>query len=189
MNKHTWSKVASLALFASFSVAYAHGYTDVFPSSGSTVVGSVGVIGANEIGYFWSVGRGDKVEESFSTGYSAVIGLTLDFDVVANFLASGAFTNWDVRINGTTVGSWTHTGTSGVGHQFLTYSFSPISDGGGNYLVGMYVTNEVAGGDGSISLSKDLRTDSMTLTPVPEPASMAALGLGALAMIRRRRAK
>lgn len=32
-----------------------------------------------------------------------------------------------------------------------------------------------------------MRIDDVTYTPVPEPASMAVLGLGALAMIRRRR--
>ena len=37
-----------------------------FPSSDSTVVGSVGFIDADEVGFFWSMQRGDRVSETFT---------------------------------------------------------------------------------------------------------------------------
>ena len=50
----------ALALCGAPALAAVHS----FPSDDSTVVGSVGFIDADEIGAFWSVARGDMVEET-----------------------------------------------------------------------------------------------------------------------------
>ena len=59
----------------------------------------------------------------------------------------------------------------------VRYNFNPVD------VTGTYVVNPLnpLQGTGSATLRQ-------MAAPVPEPASMAALGLGALALIRRRRA-
>src|SRR4051812_19346127 len=37
-----------------------------FPSAASTIVGSVGFIDSEQVGYFWSANRGDSVAETLS---------------------------------------------------------------------------------------------------------------------------
>lgn len=174
----------------SAAAASAQSFTAPYPSDSSTVIASVGSLGSDSIGYFWSVARGDSVRESYSTGLSSVEKLHLEFAVTENVLDASSQVDWDVRVNGNTVGTWSHSAADGVGQIILDYTFTSIADGGGNYEVGMFVTNETAPGAGSIALSKNLRS-SMTLTHdvVPEPASVATLAIGALAAIRRRRAR
>jgi hypothetical protein len=116
-----------------------------YPSSNSTIVGSVGFINAEEVGYFWSVSRGDSVTETFSAGPS-IVGYKLDVDVVSNALNSGAFVNWNVLINGVLVDNFT-VNEGFIGTVSRTASFPAIA--GPNYTVQMRVTNEVAGGQGS----------------------------------------
>jgi len=184
-------RTAFLGLIAMATVngAMALTYTATFPSDSSTVVASVGSLDATTIGYFWTSVRGDMVEETFAgTGLASVVQLDLDIEVVENLLATGAQVDWDVRVNGTSVGSFTVFDTDGAGVRNESFTFAAIA-GAGTYTVGMHVSNIVADGAGSISLAKN-GNSSMTLhDPVPEPASMAALGLGTLALIRRRRAK
>ena len=58
----------------------------VFPSATSTVVGSVGFIDGDEIGFFWSVARGDSVEENFTDSLPDVTGAIFAFSVPRNVL-------------------------------------------------------------------------------------------------------
>jgi hypothetical protein len=159
-------------------------YSDAFPSSGSTVIASVGVIDPGEFGYFWSVSRGDNISESFSgTGLASVSKLDLDFDVTRNVLSSGAFTNWDVLVNGNVVGSWSWDSSDGTGNVTASYTFPDIV-GSGNYAVRMEVTNEVPGGAGSIAIGFP---GDLTLTGVvPEPATFVLAALGLMGMIAGR---
>jgi hypothetical protein len=120
-----------------------------YPSSSSTIVGSVGFIDAEQVGYFWSVGRGDSVTETFAAAEPSVTSYKLDVDVVENVLNSGAFVNWDVLINGVTVDNFT-VNEGFLGTVSRTASFAAIA--GPNYTVELRVTNEVAGGQGSHSL-------------------------------------
>ena len=63
-------------------------YSDAFPTSGATVIGSVGMIDADEIGYFWSMARGDSVTQSYAgTGLDSVSQLDLTVDVTRNVLS------------------------------------------------------------------------------------------------------
>ena len=116
-----------------------------YPSANSTIVGSVGFIDGEQVGYFWSVARGDSVTETFAAGPS-IVGYNLDVDVVENVLNSGAFVNWDVLINGVLVDNFT-VNEGFLGTVSRTANFSAIA--GPNYTVEMRVTNEVAGGEGS----------------------------------------
>lgn len=140
----------SPAVAAPFAVSAASGTVapqsvHSFPSATSTVVGSVGFINADEVGYFWSASRGDSVAESFA-GPNRVKKIVLNLDVVQNVLSSGAQVDWTVSINGTDVGSFSVV-QGQLGPVTQKFSFPKIT--GGTYLVKIRVTNEVAGGQGS----------------------------------------
>jgi hypothetical protein len=121
----------------------------VFPSSSSTVVGSVGFINSDEVGYFWSASRGDSVEQTFS-GPAAVNGIILKTTVVTNNLNNGAEVDWTISINGIDVGRFRvvegFTGAISVQKLFATIT-------GPSYDVKIRVTNEVAVGEGSHTLA------------------------------------
>lgn len=130
------------------SPASAPAAAQAFPSATSTVIGSVGFIDATQVGYFWSAARGDSVAQTF-TGKKKIKKAILKLDVPTNGLAAGAETDWAVIINGTTVGSFTITsGQTGAVKSKST--FAKIK--GGTYDVKIAMTNEVAPGDGAITL-------------------------------------
>ncbi|MGB9620648.1 MAG: hypothetical protein ACPL7K_09570 [Armatimonadota bacterium] len=169
--------LVAAAVVASTTASLAASFTAQFPSPSSSFVASTTL----HFKYFWSVSRGDCIYQQFTgTGITAVDRILLDFVVDENALDTVPV-NWDVRINGTTVGSWSWGPQDGTGPVSLDYSFAPIT-GNGSYLVGMYVTNEVPSGLGSISLAE---TGTMTLmgdrsADVPEWNSLllAIFGLG-----------
>lgn len=139
-------------LIPSSIVNAASSETFSFPSSTSTVVGSLGVVDAEQIGYFWSASRGDTVYETFSTSMPTIDGVTLDIEVVSNVLNSGAQVDWNVEINDVVVDNFTvNEGFTGLIHREI--SFAPIS--GPDYKVEIVVTNQVPNGQGSHSLAYD----------------------------------
>ena len=127
-------------------------YTDAFPSEDSTVVASAGVIGSGQYGWFWSVARGENITENFTgTGLDEVFQLDLNFEITYNNLVAGDYTEWDVLINGNSVGGWTWTYSMGLGVVDASYSFAPIA-GAGNYALRMEIVNEVPPHHGSIAI-------------------------------------
>ena len=120
-----------------------------FPSASSVVVGSTGFIDGDEVGYFWSATRGDSVTQVIG-GPSKIKKAILKVEVVYNGLVTGAQTDWDIRINGDTVGDFTVT-SGQVGPIKVTSKFPRKR--GGEYEVAIVMTNEVAGGEGSITLA------------------------------------
>ena len=121
----------------------------VFPSSSSTVVASIGFIDDDEVGYFWSAARGDRVSQTFS-GPASVNAALLKATVVTNVLNSGAEVDWNLEINSVVVGRFRVVeGFTGV--ITLARTFAPIS--GPNYDITIRVTNEVPSGQGSITLA------------------------------------
>ena len=122
-----------------------------FPSSDSTVVGSVGFIDADEVGFFWSMQRGDRVSETFTfSGPSSINRALLKVQVVFNGLGGGQSVNWNLEINGTVVGNFT-VPAGFTGPRTLDVSFPPIA--GPTYAVTIRVTNTVPAGGGSHTLA------------------------------------
>jgi len=120
-----------------------------FPSANSTVVASVGFLNSCEVGYFWSVSRGDSVTETFN-GPASITRAKLRATVVQNVLNSGAHVSWRLSINGTDVASF-KVPEGEIGTLKLSATFAAIS--GPSYTVKIRVTNEVASGQGSITLA------------------------------------
>jgi len=167
-------------------------YSDSFPSGGSTVVASVGVIDADELGYFWSMTRGDLISQTFvGTGLATATTLDLSVEVSFNVLAGGNQVDWGIFVNAVQVGTWTVLNTDGTFSENLSYVFAPIA-GAGTYTISMEVLNEVPSGAGSIALRYPGR---MTITDedggrVPDggaTAGMLALGAIGLAALRNRK--
>jgi hypothetical protein len=169
-------------------VASADSVTVEYPSADSDVVASVGAIDGDEFGYFWSNARGDRITETFNgTGLYEVTELDLEFDVTRNVLSSGAYTDWNVFVNGTSVGGFIWSAADGVGTANFSFVFGPIV-GNGAYTISMEVANTVADGHGSIAIGFP---GSATLTgrAVPEPAMLSMFGVGILGVWLRRRRK
>jgi hypothetical protein len=123
--------------------------TAAFPSSTSTVVGSVGFINSTEVGYFWSASRGDSVSQTIH-GPGSIKRAILKVDVVSNALTEGNEVDWDILINGSTIGHFkVLPGKTGL-IKFKAH-FGKIT--GPNYDVVLKVTNEVPGGGGSMTLA------------------------------------
>jgi hypothetical protein len=120
-----------------------------FPSASSTVVGSVGFIDADEVGYFWSVSRGDSVSETF-VGAGAIDGAGLKVTVLFNNLNSGAHVDWSLEINSVVIARF-RVAEGFLGSITLRRTFAAIP--GPNYDAKLMVLNEVAFGQGSITLS------------------------------------
>ena len=174
-------------LAAVLAVAFAGGaWADTwdFPSADSTVVGSVGFIDDDEIGYFWSASRGDSVTEAFADPASEVSQAIFDFSVPTNSLRSVA-SQWGVLINGTTIGNFS-VPVGFTGDMHLDLSFDPIPTAGGEYSVRFAHLNEIPGGAGSHTLA--YAGDWMhSVSLIPEPATLGLLAVGAIGLLRRRR--
>lgn len=157
---HRLALLLSLATvaFAGLPAAGAQAATFEFPSSSSTVVASGGAP-AGTIGYFWSQERGDMVEEAFS-GPAAIDHATLSVQPAANSLSPERQLDWTLSINGTDIGAFAVPSGS-TAPIVLPLSFAPIA--GPNYAVKLRVANEVAGGDGSISLASTGSSDLHSL--------------------------
>jgi len=137
----------SLALVPSSAMALGASYD--FPSSNSTVVASVGFIDSDEVGFFWSAERGDRVTETF-IGAPAIWRVVLRLEVVFNVLNSGAQVDWDLVINGNVVDSFV-VQQGFIGPIVRMATFPHIK--GPVYTVTIRVTNTVPGGQGSHSLA------------------------------------
>jgi PEP-CTERM motif len=176
--------VIGLAMVA--SPAHAD-FSSLFPTSSSTPGGAITDQGA-DFGFFFR--PGDSVSQTYTgTGDPSVVELRLDVNIDQNFLNSGGFVNIDVLVNGVTVGSFTHSDTDGTGVTPLDFTFAPIV-GNGTYTLMLNETNLVPSGLGSIAIAKNSEFTLLAGRSVPEPSSLALLGLGVAAVIaqhRRRR--
>ncbi len=163
--------------------------SEEFPSPTSTVIDS-GVNGSGVYCCFWEASRGDSITQTYTgTGLGSITGLDLSFTVPENFLNSGGVVDWNVLVNGITVGSWMWTQADGTGPVNLAYNFAGIA-GMGTYTIEMAVTNNVPPGEGSIAIGESGMATLVSGTP--EPATLGLIGAGLLglgALARRKRNK
>jgi hypothetical protein len=145
--------IASVAVmvfaFAPSAGASTLAQTFAYPSASSTIIGSAGFIDSCQAGYFWSASRGDSVTQTF-TSLRRIRHVVLDVAVVSNALNGGNTVNWTLSINGKNVDSFVVSeGFTGAIHRDV--KFAKIR--GKQYTVKLFVTNEVPGGGGSVSLA------------------------------------
>ncbi|WP_235923045.1 PEP-CTERM sorting domain-containing protein [Rugamonas aquatica] len=165
--------------------AHANTYSFSFPTAGSTVVSSVGFLTPTEIGYFWSMSRGDSVTQGYAgSGVFGTTNLELDLNVTRNTLNSGASVQWDVLVNGQDVGDWNVAQGDGTGISHLSLSFGAV--GGEFNSLALVVKNNVPGGQGSIALGIDTR-GSVSAVPEPETYGMLLGGLAVMGLMARRK--
>jgi hypothetical protein len=160
-----------------------------FPSNDSTVVANGGFLGSEQIGYFWSVARGDRVTETFADSLTSVNRAIFDFGVPTNVLYSTPL-QWDVKINSTTVGNF-QIDAGFTGNRHLDFDFAPIVNIGGQYTVSYVVTNEIPSGWGSHTLAYagewPHSVELLNTVPLPAGVLLAGLGLSVAGILHRRK--
>ncbi len=119
-----------------------------FPSDDSDVVGSLGFIDDDEVGFFWSEARGDRVTETFTSSLGEITRVVWDFDIVRSSL--GETLDWTLLINGVEVTDVSFSGETGP--QQIDVTFPAIAASGGAYEVSFEATSEVSPGLGSMTL-------------------------------------
>lgn len=164
--------------------------THAFPTVSSTVVGSSGFISSNEIGYFWSVSRGDLVSQTFTDPLASISSLTLNLSVPHNSLRYDAL-NWAVWVNNTQVGVF-DVNVGFIGTLVKYYLFSPIAANNGTYDLSLRVTNQIRDLEGShtFGLAGSRVTFGPVPTSVPEPGQAVIISsavAGVLFRMRRHR--
>lgn len=126
-----------------------------FPSDSSTVVGD-GAAPAGQIGFFWSVARGDSVTETIAienVDGGQINRALFDFSVPLNSALNSV--TWNVSINGTVVGSFTVPAMF-TGQISQDYSFAPIINTvDSNYIIEFTLTDGVPTGDGAHTFGTD----------------------------------
>lgn len=181
------------------------GWTVTLTTGGANVVADAiqydidgpGALGTNFAGRF-STGRAvaGSVQEGLtltqSMNLTAGTLYTFDFDWSA-FRNAGVGANteggvFSFIVNGTAIATQAAGSTSGAAPKFghITATFTPTATQA--YSVGAMITRPFTI-PSPTAPNLFQAVDNFTVTAVPEPASMAALGLGIAAILRRRRAR
>lgn len=156
-----------------------------FPSASSTSTGS----GANSQ-FFFSPAH--TVTESFTgTGIADATMFSFDLFIKNINLKDGAFVTFEARTNMTVLGNFTFSEGDADGLYSFDFAFADPDPIGDDYSIGLFVTNTVPAGDGSIELFAGASTvtisDEAGVNVVPLPATGLLLGAGLLGLGAARR--
>jgi hypothetical protein len=117
--------------------------------------------------YWWNVG--DTVYGPRNLGTNTLNSAVVHIPVTYASLTASGFILMDLRLAGSTVGSFRIQGPISVGTWVASFNISPYTPSG-NPEVRYYETNQVASGQGSISIGTtggwiDLNTGSLGISP------------------------
>ena len=208
--------IAIILAFASTASAFAYGPGAGFAIPDNTAAGASSLINVATAGTIVSL---DSVTMNFDPGHTWVGDLVATFSSVATgksvhlFSRLGSSTAGGVGDSSNVLGTYTFTN---IGASFLTeaglggdtYNMTPGTYGRSTHAFGsgaffdaddysIFVGDSITD-DWKLTISDNVAADTGSITSwsfeattstVPEPATFAVLGLGALALIRRRRNK
>lgn len=156
-------------------------------NNGSTGHLSWDPVSANEGQYFLAVNGATMTDPSpfvltqdfANQGLGTQLTISLDSVNLYAPGGEGGTSTLEVFLDGVSLGT-TNTFVDNV-WRTATFTGTTLSEGPTSQLKIVSNTSQASGNDFGL--------DNLSVAPVPEPASMAVLGLGALGIIRRRRAK
>ncbi len=117
--------------------------------------------------YWWNVG--DTVFGPRNIGTAQLNSAKVHIPLTYSSLRSGGFINMDLRLGGSTVGSFTMQGPVSVGTWVASFNLSPYTPSG-TPEVRYYETNQVRAGYGSVTIGRtggwiDFHTGHVSVSP------------------------
>jgi hypothetical protein len=165
-----------------------------FPAAGDAYYSATNGSGTIPVGgmtaYQWTAG--DWVESAiFTLPTTSVTDLTADW-IFQDYLGGGNTETWNAYVNGQLVGFTTLPDCDYCGTNYTvtgTVNFAGIAPVAGGYQIELILQNTVPGGGGSVAWVDGGTTGLSYASAIPEPGSVALLGLGLVGlsgMLRRK---
>ncbi len=152
-------------------------FSDTFTAPGA---------GGNPAGYYYFAGH--TAEQTFAgTGLTEVDRMTLTLRLVGDQNYATENLGLTFSLNGTDIGSTLY--AAGVDDdKNLDFSFTALDSASGDWTVKMRVTTPVCSGCGAVQMGRENPMSLFGSTAVPEPATLAMVGIALLGMgVSRRR--
>jgi len=118
------------------------------------------------------------------TGISNATNFTFDLQI-SDILSAGAFVNFEARANEFVLGNFTISDSDPQGLFSFSFDFTDNDPIGDDYSIGLFVTNTVPGGDGSVEFftgpsSVTISGDAISPVPLPAGGLLLLSGLAAV---------